>query len=549
MPTPTVTDDTIQDNQRRAAALGVNIPGVGERPPQPQTPSYDPSKPFDILTNPNAPADYQPPLAASEKRKFTGTPSQFSEEDVTSGSIQDFQMQREAEQEQQARDFIKKQDDILNGVIPLSPDQQAQVDGLKMQFQQLIDQQKLINTSATGIANTRGYQKGAAEYDATFQTNIINSIASAGVSKVASLQTQLASAVGELTQAFKSDNVLAAKSAYDTLTQAQDDYDAGLADYVKNVTDAINEQQRALEEQQKTEALRAKELQQTKNDIFKKLGTSGKDVPPEVYESIKNAQDENDAFIAAGDLLYSENDMLDAQYKRAQIAKAYHDISMDNSFGRDPSLMIAYANQYAATGQIPTGLPKGSFGVVAQIAKELPKSPGQIVSRSTGITPTGDTTLQSGLGALYSATELAKQLKELDEQRWAGIIGGTAGKVLGSDEQRRYMDLRSQVIDLLSRARSGAALTVQEEERYGDMLPGRFSEPFGFGADSTVRIDNFINALESDITNKASAQGWAVNGVSKVKIAGSEYKVGDILMNGDGQTGRINADGSVTVIQ
>jgi hypothetical protein len=41
------------------------------------------------------------------------------------------------------------------------------------------------------------------------------------------------------------------------------------------------------------------------------------------------------------------------------------------------------------------------------------------------------------------------------------------------------MDLREQIIDLISRARSGAALTVQEERRYNGMLPSRFDEPLG----------------------------------------------------------------------
>ena len=215
----------------------------------------------------------------------------------------------------------------------------------------------------------------------------------------------------------------------------------------------------------------------------------------------------------------------------------------------DPSQILAYAQQYAADGKIPTGLPKGTFGLVSQVAQELPKTPGQILSTSTGVPPSGDATLQGALGSLYSAVELAKQLKELDTKRSSGLVAGTLGKLFGSEAQTTYMDLRSQIVDLLSRARSGAALTPSEEKRYGDMLPGRFSESLGLGADSQTKINNFVNTLTSDASNKASAQGWAINGLSSVTIGEQKYKVGDVIKNESGQQGRVNANGTITITQ
>ena len=270
--------------------------------------------------------------------------------------------------------------------------------------------------------------------------------------------------------------------------------------------------------------------------------------PKEVLDAITQSKDLTSAYTAAGNFLYSEADLLDLQYKRAQIAKIQNELATGGS-GLDVANAIAYANEYAATGKIPSGIPKGTFGTIAQIAKELPKQKGQIFNATTGVTPTGDTTLQTALTGLYSATELAKQLKELDKQRYEGIISGSLGKVFGSDAQQRYVDLRTQIIDLLARARTGAALTASEEKHYASMLPSRFSEPLGLGADSEVRIDNFINTLTSDLQNKAAAQGWAINGVSKVKLGGTDYTVGDIIQSPNGQTGRVNADGSITLIQ
>lgn len=432
---------------------------------------------------------------------------------------------------------------VTNGTTPLSAGEQAQVDGLRQQFQTLIKQQELSNIGSKGLGNIRGYQTGAGEYDPTFQVKTIGSIITAGANKVADLNSKMASAVAELTQSFQDKKFDRIKSAYDV-------YQTASKERVATLQKVIDDTNAALE--------KARQDQQDNQDkIDSVLQTAIKNgADADTVNAIKGSSSVDGALVSAGQFLHSEADVLDAQYKKAQIAKVYSDISNDaanikaNSLaGTDPSQIVAYANEYAATGKIPTGLPKGSFGMVAQVAKELPKQKGQILSVSTGVSPTGDATLQTGLGSLYSAIDLAKDLKELDDKRWGGIVSGTLGKVFGSQDQQRYVDLRSQIVDLLSRARSGAALTPSEEARYGDMLPTRFSEKLGLGVDSSVRIDNFINTLTKDSSNKASSQGWAINGLSKVDVAGQEYTVGDIIANAKGEHGRINADGSITIVQ
>lgn len=456
----------------------------------------------------------------------------------------------QADYDKQAKKVQNTMNSITNGSTPLTPEEDAQVKGLQQQFTALIENQKLSNIGAQGAANTRGYQTGAGEYDNSFQVKTIGAIVSAGTAKVADLQVKEAAAVGALTTAFRNNKLSQVKVAWDTYQEAFKERQSALQTMIDDTAKAIKE---AADAQAKADEAAAKieaEVVKTRNDVLMKLATSGNKVTPEVMAAVQNARTSAEAISAAGGNLYSESERLDAQYKKAQIAKAYSDIASNQggAGGMDAASVIAYANEYAATGKIPSGLPKGTFGLVAQVAKELPKSNGQILSVSTGVNPTGDTTLQTGLSSLYSATELAKQLKALDEKRWGGVIAGTIGGIFGSEDQQRYMDLRSQVVDLLSRARSGAALTPSEEARYGDMLPGRFDEPFGIGADSDVRIDNFINTLTSDAKNKASSQGWAINGVSEVNLNGHVYKVGDIIENEAKQKGRVNADGSITYI-
>ena len=218
--------------------------------------------------------------------------------------------------------------------------------------------------------------------------------------------------------------------------------------------------------------------------------------------------------------------------------------------GIDPAQLVAYGQQYASTGKIPTGIPKGSFGAISAYAKELPKENGAIVDKNTGTAPDAAETLINGMAAIYSAVDLAKQLKQLDEERITGITSATLGKVFGSADQQRYVDLKQQITDLLARARTGAAMTASEEKFYGDMLPGRIGQVgFGlFGANTGVRIDNFISNLSNDLQNKATTRGWAVQGLSTVSLGGKEYKVGDVITV-NGVSGRILADGSISLIQ
>lgn len=239
---------------------------------------------------------------------------------------------------------------------------------------------------------------------------------------------------------------------------------------------------------------------------------------------------------------------------RAKVAIEQRKQAMDEAAAQglgNAAEITAYAQQYAATGAIPTGMPKGTFGLVSEIAKELPKANGTIVNVNTGIKPAGDDTKFGAYANVYSVLQLAGQLKELDAKRPRGITGGLMSWANESDS-KRYIQLKDQIVDLLSRARSGAALTVTEERKYNGMLPARFADPFGIGGNTQNTIDNFIKNVGDDLNSKLATEGWAIYGVSTVKIngdpSGKTYKVGEIISNGQ-QSARVNPDGSLTGVE
>jgi hypothetical protein len=133
--------------------------------------------------------------------------------------------------------FVADTNAIVKGSVPLTSGEKAQVEGLRNQYQQMIDEQTRENTASTGVAQTRGYQTGSAEYDPSFQNKIIGSIFTAGANKIADLNTKMASSIATLTKAFKDDKIKQIKDAYDEYK-----------DYEKERTDTL---QKTVEDTQK----------------------------------------------------------------------------------------------------------------------------------------------------------------------------------------------------------------------------------------------------------------------------------------------------------
>lgn len=472
--------------------------------------------------------------------------------DATQQGVIDANTAQNKIDEQNLRTVGDAIDSMNAGTYPLSPTEKASVANVATSFSTAFEAANRLIQNQLGGTNKLNAKYGLQMYSPQEAISNIATIIQNGNLKIGEINSKLLDAQDKLTQAFKDSDFKTATSLYNKISETIKER----KQEIKTINDEVSARKKELmeyinDERDREEKVQA-EVTKNKNEILQKLGQN--QAPKEVIEAVGKARTVEDAIALAGDSLYSENDKLDAMYKRAQIDKIYSDIKKSNEDAKsdaqdDPAQIVAYASEYASTGKIPTGLPKGKFGQIAQYAKELPKTPGQVISVSTGVSPSDNATLQTALGSLYSATELAKQLKQLDQERWGGILAGTAGKLTGSDTQTKYMDLRGQIVDLIARARSGAALTPSEEKRYTDMLPGRFSESFGLGADSQVKIDNFINAITSDAKNKASAQGWAINGLSDADVGGQKYKVGDVITNSSGVQGRVNADGSITLMQ
>ncbi len=208
--------------------------------------------------------------------------------------------------------------DIQNGVIPLSAADQAQIAGLQKQYQDLIDTQLLNNTGASGTANVRGYQTGAAEYDNSFQVKTIGAIVQAGANKISDLQIKEASAIATLTQALKDNDINAIKSAYNIANDARVNSQTALKDTITKTQEAIKQ---AKDDQIAAAKVVYDEVTKPIQDIALDAKKNGADSA--TIAAINAATDVNSATDAAGMYLQTASGVLGdyLQYKKDTTAK------------------------------------------------------------------------------------------------------------------------------------------------------------------------------------------------------------------------------------
>lgn len=115
---------------------------------------------------------------------------------------------------------------LVNGTYPLTSTQQAQVDGMKAQFDILIQQQQVANANFTGGTTVAENLYGMGN-SLTGLGQIKGSI-DAGIAKVADLNGKMVAAVAQMTQAFQDQNLKMLSAAYDIFNNTMKDRQAEL---------------------------------------------------------------------------------------------------------------------------------------------------------------------------------------------------------------------------------------------------------------------------------------------------------------------------------
>lgn len=200
-------------------------------------------------------------------------------------------------------------------------------------------------------------------------------------------------------------------------------------------------------------------------------------------------------------------------------ARLANEIAELNSAGAgdtvDLTLLTALAEEYAATGKIPSGVPKNQFGLVSALSKTLPQQSGRIVDTVTGL-PSQNVSagVATDIADMKSMIDLLGEMEQFfvkgDSRITTGPVAGILGGIMPTANRRDFDTLRSEIIDLTLRDRTGAVINKNEIKDFGKKVPrvGQAS----FGPAQLNQLNSLRNTLSSRLDTYLDANGLDIVG-------------------------------------
>lgn len=287
---------------------------------------------------------------------------------------------------------------IKSGSVPLDPSQIAQIESLRQSYQKLIQNQGLANITDAGQANLRGYQKGAAEYDPTFQNRVIGEVVAGGQRKIAELNNQMADAVSKLTLAFKTDNIKLAKDAYEM-------YQKSYSERMEAVDKFVSEAQTEIKRVEEKRAEQQKQI----DDILLEASKNG--APSDIQNKVRSATNKADAVAAAGDYLQSTSGDIGSYnlYRRQALASGITPIGYDAWLDKEAN------RKKTASGS--SGLPASTITQIDKLSSSFDNAPiTKQYNEAVNKKLTFDSILQDGVSGPEDVALVYEFMKALDPQ-------------------------------------------------------------------------------------------------------------------------------------
>jgi len=332
----------------------------------------------------------------------TPTPEKKSLDTLVT-TLQQQQADAEAKWNQRQADL----DAINNGTHPLSVAEQAQVDSLRAQYDQMKRDQIKANEMYQGGVKASNVARGLSElaqYDAEGR---MDTAISSGLDKLRQIDVAMTDATQKLIQAFRNDDIANIKSSYE-------DYQKLLTSRSQNIRDIYTAQTNYAKQlaDQKKQAIKDEYEQVTKpiQEILSEAVQNGL-TDTNTISAIKNAKTVDEAIVAAGDWTKTATGDLALyyQYKRETETKGlvpmmyqdwYNDkVKKENAM----DVSKAYSTAYASAS-----------GKAAAEAVTTPDSANLPVLDSTSESILGQTGLSAG--AYAYATQGTTALARMSEK-------------------------------------------------------------------------------------------------------------------------------------
>lgn len=178
---------------------------------------------------PNAPADNTGAAAAGQPTGLTPLPTAPTAPDAATQGAQiasDYEAQSQANIDKSNAAYQQYQTSLTqlqNGTFPLTPVQQAQLNNITTQYQQLMDQQKVTNQNYTSAVKLAGIRAGRNMYAPEIDLGNVNAAISKGTQEIGKIQLQMSQAITTAQTAFQDNDLKLLNSSYDALTKNIDD--------------------------------------------------------------------------------------------------------------------------------------------------------------------------------------------------------------------------------------------------------------------------------------------------------------------------------------
>lgn len=428
-----------------------------------------------------------------------------------------------------------------SGQYPLSADQQAQIAGIKAQFQELIRQQGVTNANTAGVATIRENLFGMGN-SASGQgeiTGIIND----GAQKIADLNTKMASAVASMTTGFQTDNLNMIKEAYAAYTGTQKDIQAALdkmatatqqakTDARQALQDAYNEVQKPIDDAL-AELAKNGATQEMIDDIKKKAKTVA-----DVYSmgaghftDPTSTAGQYTAYVArqkaAGKAPVSAEDFIAAQkYKDAyNSALATEQVKQQFTAVADQKSYTHMADQLNKTVAGRMSVLGGDQQKVEK-ARQLLQSASSYKDKNGNynIPATQIADLAIGLGTLISGGNAPSDnvIKSVQQSTAKGDYAKAVGYITGTTPTGSSQDVIKNLINQINIQGTTAA-----NNRNTDLktLANSYAPEFSDPTVAAKAADSYINSLGGiDDINSKSPEQIATDAQSKVQ---TYYKTAD----------------------
>lgn len=399
----------------------------------------------------------------------------------------------------------------------LTSSQTKALNALNQAFEFAKAEQAKSNESETGVVNLVNMRGGASRYSPEVAAGRVQLSIQTGIKRIQNIANEQQLALEKMRNEFEQGNMKNARDSYTDYITYSNNLDKQITDtytsiynYNKDVADAKFKQ---LQEDNK-------QAQNVIDNTFKQIQLTETERHNRAEESIKRKELEQKVTGASA----------------------------------DPIALKQWAEEYAQTGKLPTGVPANLRQSVAMLATTVKQPAGRVVSAITGMPdPTLDSALQQGLSSGADAIKRLDQLGEVFSQIHTGLIGGTFGAAFPSTQRQIYNDMRDEIIMLIRQARSGQAFSVKEAESYENMLPTNWNEPtfLQLGADGLTKIQNLKNSMEMSLNTKLAQNGLMITQDKPVKNNQSDGQQSNQpkQVEYQGKIYNVDANGDMTPVQ